>query len=337
MLVLFACAPEVAVPEFGETFSVMVTADDGLANPRDLEFNPEVEGELWIVNQETNGTVIVHDAGNDAQTSEERVDVMARHFMADVSSIAFGAPGTFATCQESRDDWNGVDQVEDDFMGPTLWSSDLEVYCEVGQGGGAKEGSHLDMLHESPWCMGIAHEADNVYWVYDGLHGDIVRYDFQEDHGPGGSDHTDGIIHRYTDAVIARVEGVSSHMQLVEDGWLYVADTGSGQIMRLDTASGELGTRDLPNWDGLSEYRNVNDSSWEVWMDGFSEPSGLLLSDDRLFVSDHATGEIVAFDMDGAELGRITTSAEGIMGLAHDGERLWYADAAANEVLRVDP
>lgn len=333
-----SAAVDADVPAFGETFTVVATAAEGLANPRDLEFNPEVEGELWVVNQETDGTVILHDAGASAQIAEERVDHFARHFMADVSSLAFGAPGTFATCQESRDDWNEADQPEDDFMGPTLWPSDLDVYCVVGQeDDGEFEGSHLDMLHESPWCMGIAHEADNVYWAFDGLHGDIVRYDFGADHGAGGGDHRDGIVHRYPDAAVTRVEGVPSHMQLADDGWLYVADTGTGRLMRLDTASGQLGNRDLPSWDGLSEYRNVQASSWEVWTEGFSEPSGLLLADDRMYVSDHATGEIVALDMEGGELGRIATPAQGIMGLATDGERLWYADGPGNEVVRVDP
>ena len=32
-------------------------------------------------------------------------------------------------------------------------------------------GSHLDMLHESPLCMGIAWERNNAYWVFDGCGG----------------------------------------------------------------------------------------------------------------------------------------------------------------------
>ena len=49
--------------------------------------------------------------------------------------------------------------------------------------------THYDMLHESPLCMGIAHDPEvatpfgNVYWAFDGLNGTLMRYDFQEPHG----------------------------------------------------------------------------------------------------------------------------------------------------------
>jgi hypothetical protein len=58
-------------------------------------------------------------------------------------------------------------------------------------------GSHLDMLHGSPFSMGIAHEVDNVFWVCDDWNKDIVRYDFVGDHGPGNDDHSDAIVNRY--------------------------------------------------------------------------------------------------------------------------------------------
>ena len=38
---------------------------------------------------------------------------------------------------------------------------------------------------------GIAHDAANVYWIVDGMHGNIIAYDFVEDHGPGNDDHSD--------------------------------------------------------------------------------------------------------------------------------------------------
>ncbi len=44
--------------------------------------------------------------------------------------------------------------------------------CEIGdQGKAFTLGSHLDMLHESPLCMGIAWEQRNTYWVFDGCGG----------------------------------------------------------------------------------------------------------------------------------------------------------------------
>ena len=66
--------------------------------------------------------------------------------------------------------------------------------------------------------------------------------------------------------------------------------------------------------------------------------SGLALHDDRLFVSDHASGEVIAFELDGTEIERMSTPADRIMGIEIGPEgNLWYADAAANEVVRVDP
>lgn len=326
-------------PEFGETMTEIGTAADGLANPRDLEFNPQDPSELWTVNQAIDGTVVFFEPGADTQTSEVLVDHYARHFMADPSALAFGQPGIFATCQESRDDWNDVPQPEDDFMGPTLWPSDLDTYCVVGQTDDyPPEGSHLDMLHESPWCMGITWEVDNVFWAFDGLHGDIVRYDFVQDHGAGGSDHSDGIVRRYTDAAVSRVSGVVSHMAFDGEGGLLVADTGTGRIMRLDTASGDIeGRRNLPNTDGLDEYSNVTGATWEVWAEGLDQPSGMAIVEDRVLVSEHGTGDIVAFDARGAELGRIATDAVGLQGITVGPEgHVWFADGDGNRVVRVD-
>ena len=45
--------------------------------------------------------------------------------------------------------------------------------------------------------MGIAHDAENAYWYNDGFQGELVYYDFQEDHDTGQDDHSDGIVTRY--------------------------------------------------------------------------------------------------------------------------------------------
>jgi sugar lactone lactonase YvrE len=216
----------------------------------------------------------------------------------------------------------------------------VNVFAMVGQEfpPGAQEGSHLDMLHQSPLCMGIAHDVDNVFWAFDGMHGNIVRYDFQNDHGPGGGDHSDGIITRYGDATVTRVTNVPGHMELDHaTGMLFVADTGGGRIMRLDTASG-TNTGTLPgDWDG-AEYTGVSGADFQVVVDGLDEPSGLALHEGRLFVSEHGTSDIVAFDLDGNELDRLHTPAMHVMGITiGPAGDLWYADPVANEIVRVDP
>ncbi|MCA9573643.1 MAG: hypothetical protein KC656_37670, partial [Myxococcales bacterium] len=183
----------------------------------------------WTFNTTIHGAVIYFDPGTEAQTAEVRVDAYGEHFMAFVSSVAFADNGNFATCQESRDEWNVGPQAPDDFMGPTLWSADLDVFAMVGQAfpPGAQEGSHLDMLHQSPLCMGIAHEQGNAFWAIDGLAGDVLRYDCVNDHGPGGGDHSDGVIRRYMDVTVTREANIVSHMEYDHaTGMLYIADTG---------------------------------------------------------------------------------------------------------------
>lgn len=328
------------VPEFGGTFTVIGTAEHGLNAVRDLEFNPAVPGQLWTFNMLSHGTVIYFEPGTAEQTSEERIDAYGQHFMAFVSSAAFGDDNKFASCQESRDEWNGGPQEPDDFMGPTLWSADLDIFAKVGQEfpAGAQEGSHLDMLHQSPLCMGIAHDVDNVYWAFDGDRGNIVRYDFQGDHGPGGGDHSDGIITRYLDATVTRTANIPGHLELDHaTGMLYVADTGGGRIMRLDTKSGTDTGPLSGEWDG-AEYTGVEGADYQLVVDGLDEPSGLALHDGRLFVSEHGTGDIIAYDLEGNEIERLGTPAKRLMGITiGPAGDLWYADAGANEVVRVDP
>ncbi len=329
------------VPEFGSTLTVIATADDGLNVPRDLEFAPEHPDQLWTVNGAMHGAVIIFDPGTPEQTAEVRVDAYGQHFMAFVSSFAFGDGNRFSTCQESRDEWNVGPQRPDDFMGPSLFSADLDIFAMVNQEvpPNPLEGSHLDMLHQSPLCMGIAHDTGNVYWTFDGSGGHIVMYDFMDDHGPGGSDHSDGIIRRYLNAVVTRVPEVPGHMVLDPDSRrLYVADTGTGRVMWLDTESGES-NGDLPNnWDGATEYTGWDGATFEPFVEGLGQPSGLALHEGRVFVGDHESAEIIAYDMDGAELGRMPTDAVGLMGLTFgpDG-KLYYADGFGNEIVRVDP
>jgi hypothetical protein len=326
-----------SVPELDGSFEVIATAQDGLSTPRDLEFAPDHPDQLWTANKDFHGMVILFDPGTPQQRAETRVDYYAQHFRPYVSSLAFGEGNRMATCAESRDEWNGAPQPPDDFMGPTLWSADLDIFAVVHQGDETGEGSHLDMLHQSPLCMGIAHESGNVYWAYDGLNGHLVRYDFKSDHGPGGGDHSDGSIRRFLNAVIDRVEGVPGHMQLDPDTrLLYVADPGSGNVMVLDVDSGASNGPLSGDWDGVGDYSGWDGASWTPVCSGLSAPSGLLLHDGRLFVGDHDTGEIIAFDLDGHELGRVATPAVGLMGLAMgpDGN-LWYADGGGDEIVRI--
>ena len=73
----------------------------------------------------------------------------------------------------------------------------------------------------------------NIYWVFDGYHSSIVRYDFATPHEIGGHDHSDGKVWRYDEVSVSRQEGVPSHMILDDNtGFLYIADTGNQRILK---------------------------------------------------------------------------------------------------------
>jgi hypothetical protein len=66
---------------------------------------------------------------------------------------------TFATCQESRNTYN--DQAPpNDFMGPTLWPADFDVYAHSNPEAvafvGSDLGSHIDMLHTRQLRLGTS-------------------------------------------------------------------------------------------------------------------------------------------------------------------------------------
>jgi sugar lactone lactonase YvrE len=176
--------------------------------------------------------------------------------------------------------------------------------------------------------------------VTDGRNGHVVRYDFAMDHGPGHDDHANGIVRRYPEATFTRVEGVPGQPLLdKETGWLYVADTGAGRVYRMNTRTGERSRTLTPRNEPLAEYSEWRGATIEVLLEGLDRPSGLAIADGVLFVSVYGTGEIVAYNLGlAAESARITTGAEGIAGLAvaPDG-KLWYADAVADKVVRIDP
>lgn len=357
---------EAAVPAFGNgklgsvTVTVIGTEEDGLNTPRDLEFNPDIPDELWVVNRTDDSTSIFRDVDGDLW-SEHIIDPFALHFMEEVSSIAFGGVTwegsdyrTFGTCQESENTYNDL-QRGNDFMGPSLWTADPEYYGQTNPeaveyltelfGQYADLGSHLDMLHESPLCMGMAWDYDNVYWVFDGNDGTIVRYDFVEDHGIGYDDHSDGIISRYVDAEVSRVPDVPSHLILDQDsGLLYIADTGNNRITVLDTATGEEGRglrekepgTDHHEWEG-ADYSTLIDGSA---VDGMDLPSGIALVEDTLLITDNQNSIIFAFDLDGNLIAQLDTGLDGgaLMGIEARGlDDIWITDAINDQVYRLQP
>ena len=344
--------PEVVVPKGlpilgGGTNSpaaltVETLLDDAfdLVSPRDVAFNPDApEGsvQLYVADADMNMFVVTNPGTPDFRV-RGRAALGADHFMPAPVSVAFGDNGRFATAHET--DWITQDSTPADFMGPTLWSS------TAFDGGWA---SHMDMLHNSPNAVGIAWDNANAYWLFDGYHSSITYYDFQKDHGPGGEDHSDGIIVRWVEGQVKYVAGVTSDMQLDHaTGKLYVADTGNARVAVLDTNSGSKGGTLRPNYDGAEMYKWV-DASLTTLADmttfGATQPSGLALHEGKVFVTDVTTSKIFAFELDNGapqatpidwmdlssivpagNLGAITFDAEG---------RLIVCDVNGSRVLRL--
>lgn len=348
------------------TLTPIATAADGLASPRDLAFNPRIPDELWIVNHDTESVVIVHAATDDTNRStEKRKDGYALHFMAKPAAIDFGAdatstapipigvagkPGTFATCGESRNTYDDT-QAANDFMGPVLWSSDLSVFAKYNPNG---LGSHLDMAHLSSDCVGIAHETGNAYWTISGRHetstmpmnlpGAVVtRYDFNADNGVGNDDHSDNVGEQFSLGVVTYKAGVSSHLFWnADEPALYIADAGSGRILRLDPSTATKGANLMAPETMARASQMANESFTEVVSAGvLSTPSGLEIKNSIIYVSDNDTSLITAFSLDGqTQLNYLDTGLPpgSLSGMAFgpDG-KLYFVDVTGNNVFRIDP
>ena len=343
-----------AVEQFGHTFEEVVIADytDALNEPRDLEFHPGKANELWVANRATDSITIVENVGMENQTSQNRRDAYRNHFLEEVSAIAFGAyheefDWQWGSAQETDNTYCGAQTPGNNFMGPTLWPSSLDHFAVEHQNDGLL-GSHIDMNHESPFGVGIAHDSDNAYWYNDGYYGELVYYDFQEDHDTGMDDHSDALVRRYSDVQLTHTLGIPGHMILdKESGILYIADAGANRVLWVNTDDSTFTTTDIMDsqtrTEPLEEYSRINGIEWGVLDNGLNRPSGIALEGDQLFVSLNGNGEIIAYDLSvngksAVEAGSIQTTASSIMGIeiGPDGH-LYYVDNAQDEVVRIDP
>ncbi len=327
-----------AVPEYEE----IAGSNESIDHPRDLDFHPTLtRNELWIILKSTGNiggrTVKITDAGTADQEELLQQDGNAWHFMSLPTGIAFSRNENFATSP-------GVYDANHDggspFTGPALWSSDPAIYAQPSGG----NGSHLDMLHESPYSMGIASEKDNKFWLTCGAHNEVMSYDFGEDHGPGNSDHSDGIIYKYP------IDGynedptqeVPDHLVMDHStGWLYVCNSQQNRVIRINIATGTPGASLAQN-EPVAIYKYMEDFEWEVYINtGLNEPTGIDIIENKMIVSNYATGDINLYDISGAEpllLGIIPTGAAGIMGIkvGPDGN-IWYVNSITDKVLRMTP
>merc|ERR1711871_725432 len=348
--------PEPCAPAFGRaaTSSVMATGAHGLAHPRDLQFHPLRTNELWVANNDTDSITIIDTVAGTAVTRRDRAPY---HYMERISSLAFDSRGYFATCQESENSYDEM-MIPNWFMGPTLFHSDpADLVNQLGEAGCDTSDpdrtcffTHWDMLHESPLCMGITHDPEtetpfgNVYWAFDGLNSSLIRYDFQEPHGPGSLDHSIAAIRRYPEIELTLVPGIPGHLMMdPTERVLHIADTGGGRILRMDPDSGHFirtAKREFPIYSSIAEtfeYSIYGCTDWEVFVDGLNEPSGMTISDGVIYVSEHGTGKIIAFDrVTGEQVGDFQTDADSLLGLEVDVDgNIWFVDGLRNEVSKL--
>lgn len=332
----------------GSTPTIIGTSTDKLINPVDLDFVkiPGREHELWVLNQEsafTGSMTIFYHAGTSTQVSEYRMDSHNGHFMLKPSAFAMADNGDFATVQDVQ---NSVGNQSSTFMGPALWMSDTSVFARIHQSNWDPSmplGSHIDMLHQSPFAMGIAFETDRIYWVFDGHHGNLCRYDFAEPHEIGGDDHADGIVWRYPEVKLTRVANLPAHMVYDKaSGWLYIVDNAKKQIIRVNTKTGEEGDELDPIHEPLDLYVEMTNVTQEVFIDtGLVRPCGIDFWNGRLVVTDNANGDIRIYDATGAKgqlITTINTGAAGIMGVKIGPDsNIWYVNRTQRRVTRLQP
>jgi hypothetical protein len=326
----------------------------------DLGFNPVRPRELWAVfrqphddipcnqplpgsrpdpscNTYSGAVAILADATGPDSNATFQQDPNAWHFMRLPTGVAFGGGDTFATCGEARTaNW---DDDLADFNGPALWSSSPEVFGIQPPGG---NGSHLDMLHATPFCMGIEHERDNIYWAFNGQVGALDRYDFRAPHEPGGSDHTDGEAWRWALGQVTRVPGVPSHLAIDEaKKFLYVADTGGARVVRVNLESGTE-AESIPTHDAqLPAVTRIDGATIDeiVPPGALEQPSGIALNGDTLLVTDNATSRIHLFGLDGRSLRSLDTGLPRgtLAGIEIGPEgKVYFVDHRTGAVRRID-
>lgn len=326
--------------------TTIASSTNSVSQPRDLDFKPGTS-ELWVANRgNANGgtVVIIYHAGQTGQVAQYRKDSHSGHFMIYPSGIAFGDNGEWANTNEIKN----TASASSTFMGPALWTGDTSIFARVFQNNwvnGRPLGSHLDMIHQSPFSMGIAHDTASMYWVFDGHNGNLCKYDFGAHHSPGYDDHSNARIWRYTDVPLTREVDMPGHM--IKDkssGWLYVVDAGTKKLKRVNTNTGATtGTLTVPSTspEPLAGYWAMTGAQVQV-VDSFptGQPIGVDHYNGRLIVSDYVTGIIHVYNTTGAtpvKIGTIT-AAPGIMGvkIGPDGN-IWYVNYTGNTVVRLAP
>jgi len=252
----------------------------------------------------------------------------------------------------------------DNFMGPTLYNSHPEnrnLVNRLGDVCGVDEECfflHADMLHEAPACIGIVHDPETVtaygtvYWAFDATgnqeSGQLVRFDFQQPHGPGSMDHSVASIRRFPQVQLTRADpGIHAGMVVHKASrQLLVAVPGENRIISVHTDTGDYARTAREEYPIFSNrLPSFEYSIWEcpeqyIFADNIDTPSGMVLSLDEaiLYVAERGTGDILAFEVaSGSLLSRKSTGKTTLAGLSVSPSTgdVFFVDEESNELLKI--
>jgi len=328
------------------------------------------DGEAWVLNSYNHSVSIVSAVRSESQTVISRRDRGYYHYMINATALSFNSVGDsgrkldrdsfnyWAVCNDNLNTYLGTKEPNY-FMGPTLYDSSPRNFNTVNRLGKPCEEFeqcfflHSDMLHEAPACIGIAHDPEvrtafgNVYWAFDatgnGENGQLVRFDFQQPHGPGSMDHSIAAVRRYPEVKLHRGDlgmhaGIVVHPTRREifisnpgDSTIIVVGADTGSFARIAREEYPIYSNRLPSFD----Y-----SIWEcvkqrVFASDIHKPSGMALSNDgeRLYVAEHDSGRILVYEVSSATILHIIqtglTSIEG-MAMSPNSNMLYFVDSKTN-------
>ena len=273
--------------------------------------------------------------------------------------------GTCLVTGDSCNDYNapalrGYDHSQrkcSDFMGPVLYAKNYTTFAIQNNDFFPDDlskkpyGSHISMTHQSPNSLGVVwSNKDAGYWTWDAgpdsIHGSIVFTNITRTHGYGGHNHTGASLYRYEGTTMARKSGPTVPGQMaLWNNFLFIADPAAGVIRTLNTKTGtESGdVKPRNEWrEGYDAYTKMVGATFDKLKIRVNSPSGLAISDDRLFVSDSDTGEIYAIKLDKSGnhtlIGSYQTTAGRIAGLMVDSvKRLWFVDSLKHTLNVLEP
>lgn len=199
---------------------------------------PDNSDEAWIINGNNHTISIITALDTGFQEEFPRRDRGYYHYMINGTAISFNGVANsgrtadrdtfnyWAICNDNSNTYAGTKEPNY-FMGPTLYDSNPNKRNLVNRLGEQCDTSndtkdepcfflHSDMLHEAPSCRGIVHDPEvetaygTVYWAFDATGnrqtGQLVRFDFQQPHGPGSMDHSIASVRRYVEVELETVE-----------------------------------------------------------------------------------------------------------------------------------